>query len=386
MEVSIIIVNYRVKYFLEQTLLSAKEALGEGLLGEIIVVDNNSEDDSIKFLKEKFSDVEFIENEENVGFARANNLGIGKAKGDFILILNPDTIIGSTTIMDCIKWMKLHPRCGSIGVKMLDGNGNFLPESKRSFPTPWVSFCKIFGLSKLFPLSPRFAKYHLRYLSKNEPHKVDILSGAFMFMRSDVVKGVGGFDKDFFMYGEDIDLSYRVVKSGYDNYYLPTTIIHYKGESTKKNSMRYVRVFYDAMLIFFRKHYPHYSGVYAIFVKAGILMRASVAAIRRCLTKVLGGVCNSKSSSTVWAIVSQLPKDVEDALMCEAGDDIVNVSIEQLQDVIDKNRNIDVVFDNRDFTYRQLIDNIERFAGKNVHFHIYSAQNKLIISPKSNLQ
>ena len=214
-DVSIVIVNYRVKYFLEQTVRSAKEALA-GFSGEIIVVDNNSGDDSIEHLRKCFPDVIVIENRENAGFGRANNQGFAIARGKFTLILNPDTIIGSHTLRDCMDFYDKHADdCGGIGVCMLDGNGRFLPESKRAFPTPWVSFCKIFGLSSLFPKSPLFAKYHLRYLPYDRPHRVDILSGAFIFIRTDLLRSIGGFDEDFFMYGEDIDLSYRIVKAGY---------------------------------------------------------------------------------------------------------------------------------------------------------------------------
>ena len=279
-DVSIVIVNYRVKYFLEQTVRSAKEALA-GFSGEIIVVDNNSGDDSIEHLRKCFPDVIVIENRENAGFGRANNQGFAIARGKFTLILNPDTIIGSHTLRDCMDFYDKHADdCGGIGVCMLDGNGRFLPESKRAFPTPWVSFCKIFGLSSLFPKSPLFAKYHLRYLPYDRPHRVDILSGAFIFIRTDLLRSIGGFDEDFFMYGEDIDLSYRILKGGFHNYYLPVDILHYKGESTEKSSFRYVHVFYEAMLIFFRKHYSGMSLLLSIPIKIAIYTKASVALVR----------------------------------------------------------------------------------------------------------
>ena len=278
-DVSIVIVNYRVKYFLEQTVRSAKEALA-GFSGEIIVVDNNSGDDSIEHLRKCFPDVIVIENRENAGFGRANNQGFAIARGKFTLILNPDTIIGSHTLRDCMDFYDKHADdCGGIGVCMLDGNGRFLPESKRAFPTPWVSFCKIFGLSSLFPKSPLFAKYHLRYLPYDRPHRVDILSGAFIFIRTDLLRSIGGFDEDFFMYGEDIDLSYRVLKGGYHNYYLPVDILHYKGESTQKSSFRYVHVFYEAMLIFFRKHYSGMSFLLSLPIKTAIYGKALVALV-----------------------------------------------------------------------------------------------------------
>ena len=189
-DITIVIVNYRVKYFLEQTLRSVQEAIN-GLQAEVFVIDNNSGDDSIEHSKRLFPWVKFVENKKNVGFARANNQGIVAAQGEFTLILNPDTVITRDSVHKPIEWMREHPDCGAVGVRMVDGNGVFLPESKRAFPTPWASFCKIFGLSKLFPYSPVFAKYHLRYLSDREPHQVDILSGAFMLCRTLLLQQVG---------------------------------------------------------------------------------------------------------------------------------------------------------------------------------------------------
>ena len=277
-DVTIIIVNYRVKYFLEQTLRSVQEAI-DGLQAEVYVIDNNSGDDSIEHSRQLFPWVKFVENKKNVGFARANNQGIVAAQGEFTLILNPDTVVTRDSVHESIAWMRSHADCGAVGVRMVDGNGVFLPESKRAFPTPWVSFCKIFGLSRLFPNSPMFAKYHLRYLSDREPHQVDILSGAFMLCRTQLLQQVGGFDEDFFMYGEDIDLSYRLLKGGWQNWYLPLPITHYKGKSTNKSEYRYVHVFYQAMLIFFRKHYSHLSFIYTLPVKAAIYFRAFIALI-----------------------------------------------------------------------------------------------------------
>ena len=289
MDITIVIVSFRVKHFLEQTIRSAQEAL-KGLSGEIIVVDNNSADDTMPYVKPKFPSVTFIENKENVGFARANNQAIMQAKGTYTLILNPDTIITPECLRKCLEWMAQHPHCGAIGLHMIDGNGQFLPESKRAFPTPWVSFCKIFGLSKLFPYSRAFAKYHLRYLDEFQPHAIDILAGAYMFCRTDLLQKIGGFDEDFFMYGEDIDLSCRIADAGYENWYIPAHILHYKGESSHQSSFRYVHVFYNAMLIFFRKHYGSVSHLVALPIKAAILLKATIAlfsmqmrAIRRAL-------------------------------------------------------------------------------------------------------
>ena len=274
MELTVVIVNYRVKYLLEQTLRSVEQAM-QGIAGEVIVVDNLSGDDSIAFSRERHPEVTYIENQENVGFARANNQAIMQARGKYTLILNPDTIITPQCLQEGIAWMKSHPKCGAIGARMMDGNGVFLPESKRSFPTPWVSFCKIFGLSKLFPRSRWFAKYHLRYLSDLEPQNIDILSGAYMLCRTKLLQQLGGFDEDFFMYGEDIDLSYRMLRAGYDNYYIPTLMLHYKGESSNKNTYHYVHIFYQAMYIFFRKHYGNYNWALSLPIRLAIYMKGA---------------------------------------------------------------------------------------------------------------
>lgn len=282
MDISVIIVNYNVKHFLEQCLHSVQKAL-EMLLGEIIVVDNNSVDGSCQMLRDKFPEIQLIGNKKNLGFSKANNQGIKMAKGKYVLILNPDTIVQEDTFRRCFDFMELHPDAGSLGVKMIDGKGNFLPESKRSLPTPAVSFFKIFGLSALFPKSKIFGKYHLGYLDKNKIHKIEILPGAFMFIRKSVLDRVGWLDESFFMYGEDIDLSYRIKLAGFENYYFPeTTIIHYKGESTKKGSINYVLVFYKAMIIFAKKHFSlRNARLFSLLINIAIYLRAFISIIRR---------------------------------------------------------------------------------------------------------
>ncbi|GIV44270.1 MAG: hypothetical protein KatS3mg035_1393 [Bacteroidia bacterium] len=230
MKLSVIIVNYNVRHFLEQCLHSVMKA-AKGLSVEVFVVDNNSVDNSLEMVREKFPEVKIIANKENVGFSRANNHALRIAKGEYQLLLNPDTVVEEDTFKKVIDFMDNHPDAGGLGVYMIDGKGNFLPESKRGLPTPLVAFYKIFGLSALFPKSKIFGKYHLGYLDKEKIHEVEILSGAFMLMRKAALDKVGLLDEDFFMYGEDIDLSYRIIKGGYKNYYFPETrIIHYKGE------------------------------------------------------------------------------------------------------------------------------------------------------------
>ena len=287
MKLSIVIVNYNVKYFLEQCLISVKEAL-EGIDGEVFVVDNNSVDGSQQMLKERFPDINVILNEQNVGFAKANNQAMRVANGEYILLLNPDTVVESDTFHKVIDFMDSHPDAGGLGVKMVDGKGKFLPESKRSLPTPEVSFYKIFGLSQLFPKSKRFGKYHLSYLDENQTHEVEILAGAFMLMRKSVLDKVGLLDETFFMYGEDIDLSHRIILGGYKNYYFPEArIIHYKGESTKKGSLNYVKMFYNAMKIFSEKHFSKkYAKTYSLIINFAIYFRAFIAVIERFIKKI----------------------------------------------------------------------------------------------------
>ena len=279
---SIIIVNYNVEYFLEQCLNSVYNAL-EGINAEVFVVDNNSVDNSIELVKSKYPLVKCIENKVNVGFSKANNQAILESNSEFILLLNPDTVVEEATFRKVIDFMVNHPNAGGLGVRMVDGKGRFLPESKRGLPTPAVAFYKIFGLSKLFRKSPKFNKYHLGYLDEFKNHEVDILSGAFMLMRSEALEKVGLLDETFFMYGEDIDLSYRIQLGGWKNYYCSdTTIIHYKGESTKKSSVNYVFVFYRAMVIFAEKHFSkNHAKSFSTLINLAIYFRASLSIAKR---------------------------------------------------------------------------------------------------------
>lgn len=282
MKLSVIIVNYNVQYFLEQCLLTVTRALRE-IDSEIIVVDNHSVDASCKMVREHFPDVVLIENDENVGFSKANNQAIEQVQGEYVLLLNPDTVVREDTFTKCIEFMDSHPKAGALGVKMIDGKGNYLPESKRGLPTPEVALYKMLGLNKLFPRSRRFGKYHMGYLGDDEINEVEVLAGAYIFMRRSVLDEIGLLDETYFMYGEDIDLSYRITKAGYKNYYFPeTSIIHYKGESTKKMTVNYVFIFYRAMVIFARKHYSGQSARLLVFlINAAIYVRAAFAVLQR---------------------------------------------------------------------------------------------------------
>ena len=288
MKLSIIIVNYNVAHFLEQALLSVYKAL-KNIEAEVFVVDNNSVDHSLEMLAAKFPQVKVIANKENVGFARANNQAIRQSSGEYVLLLNPDTVVEEDTFEKCLAFMDATPDAGGLGVKMVNGQGEFLPESKRGIPFPAVAFYKLFGLSKLFPNSKKFGSYHLTYLDNDQIHSVEVLSGAFMLMRKKVLDEVGLLDEDYFMYGEDIDLSYRILKGGYKNYYFPETrIIHYKGESTKKGSLNYVHVFYKAMQIFAEKHFSKSNAkLFNALINCAIWFRASLAAMKRIISRLL---------------------------------------------------------------------------------------------------
>ena len=267
MQLSVIILNYNVRYFLEQCVLSVQKAL-EGIDGEIIVIDNNSSDDSCVMMQQRFPEVKLISNTENLGFPKGNNIGVAQAKGEYICILNPDTIVAEDTFFKILNPTNWTPETGIIGCKLIDGAGNFLPESNRGIPTPWVSFTKIFGLYKISNL---FGKYYAQHLSKEQSGKVEILVGAFMFMKKDLYTKIGGFDENCFMYSDDIDLSYQVLQQGKYNYYFhDTTVIHFKGESTVRDGT-YMKRFQEAMNFFYRKHFK-VSFFFSFFMKIGIVL------------------------------------------------------------------------------------------------------------------
>ena len=288
MKLSVVIVNYNVKAYLEQCLRTVQEAL-KGLEGEVFVVDNQSTDGSVDMVRHEFPAVKLLANKENIGFSRANNQAIRACSGEYILLLNPDTVVGEDVFRKAVAFMDANPRSGGLGVKMIDGTGRFLPESKRGLPTPTVAFYKIIGLSRLFPRSRHFGRYHLGHLPENEAASIEILSGACMFLRRKVLDQVGLLDESFFMYGEDIDLSYRILLGGHENWYFPQArIIHYKGESTKKSSVNYVFVFYNAMVIFARKHFTRRGPqLFSAIIRGAIYLSAAGAIAMRFLNRAL---------------------------------------------------------------------------------------------------
>ena len=270
MKLTVVIVSYNVRYFLEQCIISVQRACKD-LEYEIYVVDNDSSDDTVDYITRRFGDaITLIESQHNLGFARANNIAIRQTESQYVLLLNPDTFVGEDSIRTVIDFMDAHPKAGGVGVMMHNPDGTVARESRRGLPTPWVSLLKMLGKSK---------RYYMSHLPWDEPAQIEVMSGAFCMLRREALDQVGLLDEDFFMYGEDIDLSYRIMKGGFENWYVPAKIVHYKGESTHKTSFRYVHVFYQAMAIFFRKHYGHLSILVTLPIHLAIYMRAFIALI-----------------------------------------------------------------------------------------------------------
>lgn len=267
MKLSIVIVSYNVRTFVEQCLDSVQKA-SRGIDVEVFVVDNASADDTVEVIGHRYPWVHLIANTSNLGFAGANNIAIRQSVGEYVLLLNPDTVVGEDTLRHSLAFMDAHPEAGGAGVKMHNEDGTVAPESRRALPTPWVSCLKMLGFTK---------RYYMSHLPWVEPAQIEVISGAFCLLRKKALDEIGLLDEDFFMYGEDIDLSYRLLKGGWQNWYLPYPIIHYKGKSTQKSDYRYVHIFYQAMLIFFRKHYGHQSFFYTMPVKMAIYFRAAIA-------------------------------------------------------------------------------------------------------------
>ena len=387
MKLSVIIVNYKVKHYLEQCLRSVAEA-SRGIAVEVIVVDNASGDGSVEYLRERFPDVTIIASEENLGFARANNLAIRNSHGQYVLLLNPDTIVAEDTFRDFIGFMDSTPDAGGCGAYMLHTDGSFAPESRRGLPTPFVAFCKMSGLASLFPKSRTFGRYYMRYLNENEVNRIEIMSGAFMFLRRDALDKAGLLDEDFFMYGEDIDLSYRILKAGYNNYFLPSRILHYKGESTVKSSYRYVHTFYRAMELFFNKHYAHYSILLSLPIKLAIWGRAMLAYAgnqfkhRNELTQHLHPInClvigNSEATEQVRTILTSLYGNCRHTFVTgnseslPQGHHTEGISLEGYDTV---------VYDTGAYSYGTILDLLSREGTRRLSLGTYSTETRTLIT------
>lgn len=307
MKLSVIIVSYKVRFYIEQCLHSLFRAV-DGIDTEVYIVDNHSDDGSVEYLTQKFPNVNIISSNRNLGFSRANNVAIKQCTGEYVLLLNPDTIVGEHTIHDVLAFMDEHEHASGAGVMMLKDNGEKAMESRRGVPTPMTAFYRMSGLCARYPNSRRFARYYMSYLSWDEPAQIEIISGAFCMLRREALDKVGLLDEDYFMYGEDIDLSFRLLKAGYENWYVPTKILHYKGESTHRSSFRYVHVFYDAMLIFMRKHYGHFSIFVSLPLKIAICFKALCTLIgmqMHSARKLLGLVRPRKRLTTLYVFIGK---------------------------------------------------------------------------------
>jgi GT2 family glycosyltransferase len=377
MQLSVIILNYNVRYFLELCVLSVENAL-KNIDSEIIVVDNNSQDDSCEMMRSRFPNVKLIQNSENAGFPKGNNIGVTKAKGEYICILNPDTVVAEDTFEKVLAFAKKQNNLGIVGVKLIDGTGNFLPESKRGTPKPWVAFTKISGLHKLFPKSPLFNKYYAQHLTENQTGEVEILVGAFMVLKKELYEEVGGFDEDCFMYSDDIDLSYMVLQKGKTNYYFhETTVIHYKGESTIKDGT-YMKRFQEAMNFFYRKHFQ-VSILFSVFMKVGIVFFSLVKRIqgRSKAKSVPEKYLLVSASETLIEIITQLGQKKVDFLDWKTEKE-VNLSSFSIEN------GVQIVLDNEFVSFKECINIQEIFRNKGITFRILPKRADFIIGSDSS--
>lgn len=377
MQLSVIILNYNVRYFLEQCVLSVQNAI-QNLNAEIIVVDNNSSDDSCQMIKERFPNVILIENKENSGFPKGNNIGVKIAQGEYICILNPDTVVAEDTFKKVLAFAKNQNNLGIIGCKLIDGTGNFLPESKRGIPTPFVAFTKIFSLYKLFPNIKFFGKYYASHINENQTGKVEILVGAFMVMKKETYEEVGGFDEDCFMYSDDIDLSYMVLKTGKQNYYFhESTVIHYKGESTIKDGT-YMKRFQQAMNFFYKKHFKT-SFFFSLFMKIGIIFFSFV--------KMFQGKIKPRPKPESYILVSDndnIKEKLENVLK-------KNIQITTLENqkalfsqTFSKYKPTEIILDNNYLTFKESIKILETNTTTNITFKIVPKYSRFVIGSNSS--
>ena len=401
LKLSVIIVNYNVKYYLDQCIRSVLRAFEEmNTPAEIIVVDNHSADGSVDYLEQRYPQklfpmVRFVRSAHNLGFARANNIAIRQSRGEYVLLLNPDTIVGEDALKASVDFMDAHEDAGAVGVRMLGAQGRRAMESRRGLPTPMVSFFKMLGFCNRWPHHRLFGKYYMGYLPWDEPSQIEVVSGAYCMLRRKALDEVGLLDEDFFMYGEDIDLSYRVLKGGYHNYYLPVDILHYKGESTQKSSFRYVHVFYEAMLIFFRKHYSGMTFLLSLPIKTAIYAKALMALVGMLsdrIRKSLGFFAPSAEGAQHYVFVGSL--EMQDAcrdIARRLGLDAEFHDSEVLEDRSEatwseKNDNV-LVLDADSMSYADMLKRMSRLSDMNVNVTLgtYSKEIGKIITDREIL-
>ena len=398
MKLSVVIVIYNVRYYLEQCLDSVLKAT-KNIEAEVLVFDNHSKDGSVDYLKTRFSQVHFIESNHNLGFARANNVAIRQSQGQYVLLLNPDTFVGEEVLADTLAFMEAHPKAGALGVRMLKNTGEPALESRRGLPSPMTAFYKMCGLCSRFPKSRRFGRYYMGYLPWDKPAQIEVVSGAFCLLRRKVLDDVGLLDEDFFMYGEDIDLSYRVLKGGYENWYFPARIMHYKGESTQKSSFRYVHVFYDAMLIFFRKHYSHLNILITWPIRLAVLFKATMALFGMMVErgrKAVGLGARKRSHEPEYVFggsrqacndFSQLVKKKGISARYIEGDSRSLPDGHHGQVELDNTRRIiNIVYDTESYTYGQILELFSRQPKPHIQLGTFSRRNNIIITSEEILK
>ncbi|WP_064715259.1 glycosyltransferase family 2 protein [Flavobacterium succinicans] len=377
MQLSVIILNYNVRYFLEQCVLSVQKAL-ENIEGEIIVVDNASSDDSCTMMQTRFPEVKLIQNSENLGFSIGNNIGVAAAKGEYLCILNPDTVVAEDTFLKVLAFAEAQKNLGIVGVKLIDGSGNFLPESKRGVPTPWVAFTKIMGLYRWFPSVSIFTKYYAQHVHPDQTGKVDILVGAFMFLPRELYLEVGGFDENCFMYSDDVDLSYQVLQKGKDNFYFHnTTVLHYKGESTIKDGT-YMKRFQEAMRFFYQKHF-RVSFFFEIFMELGIFLFS--------ILKMFQGKPKHKKEFSAYCLFSDDEKVAQElqlalgkkvAFRAFKGEKMVNSSS------FIKEKGVEILLDNNYISFRECISFLESLKNRGFAFKILPKSSNFLIGSDNN--
>ncbi|MFD2940524.1 glycosyltransferase family 2 protein [Flavobacterium notoginsengisoli] len=376
MQLSIIILNYNVRYFLEQCVLSVQESI-TAIDAEIIVVDNNSSDDSVLMMKEKFPKVKLIENKENFGFPKGNNIGFRQANGKYICILNPDTVVAEDTFLKILAFAEKQNNPGIIGCKLIDGTGEFLLESKRGIPTPWVAFTKIFSLYKIFPKAQLFNQYYAQHLNQDETGKVEILVGAFMFLESKLYEDLNGFDEDCFMYADDIDLSYRALLLGKANFYFhETTVLHYKGESTIKDE-QYMKRFQESMNFFYQKHFKK-SWFFSLFIKIGTFLFS--------FAKMFQGKPKENPLPESYFLCSEnenFAKKLASILENKVG--FLEFKEEKMVNscLILKGKKAEIILDNHYISFKKCIEIIETLKDKKVTFKIFPKKTGFIIGSNS---
>lgn len=377
MQLSVIILNYNVRYFLEQCVLSVQKAI-QNIEAEIIVIDNNSSDDSCAMMKERFPHIKLIENKENSGFPKGNNIAVKEAKGEYVCILNPDTVVAEDTFEKILNTEHWKLNTGIVGCKLIDGTGNFLPESKRGIPTPWVAFTKIFGLYKLFPNSTLFNQYYAQHLGENQTGKVDILVGAFMVMKRELYQALEGFDENCFMYADDIDLSYRALLMQKQNYYFPeTTVIHYKGESTVKDAT-YMKHFRGFMNYFYQKHFKR-----SLFFN----LMARFGAFYFSIVKVFKGKAKPKVKPNRYVLVSD-NEALKEKLAAKLQKSVERTPLENgkivISQTISKAKHTEIILDTNHTGFKKAIAFLEENKNNSLTFKLLPIESDFIIGSNSS--